>query len=102
MVAIEKTRRFLRENGLYVFAEYLTSSFLATVRNNLVARKFRVQKIKIGSRAYLRGLSCVHMGEDFSAQDGLWLEAVTKYNDQVFTPKIVIGNHVRASHFVHI
>ena len=102
MVAIEKTSRFLRENGLYVFATHLTNVFFSIVRDNLVARQFRVAKIKIGSRAHLRGLACIHMGEDFSAQEGLWLEAITKYNDQVFTPRIVIGNHVRASHFVHI
>jgi lipopolysaccharide O-acetyltransferase len=42
------------------------------------------------------------MGEDFSADDGLWLHAITRYNDQNFSPKIVIGNHVRISRWVHI
>jgi lipopolysaccharide O-acetyltransferase len=42
------------------------------------------------------------MGEDFSAEDGLWLEAVTRSNDQTFSPRIVIGSHVRISRWVHI
>jgi len=42
------------------------------------------------------------MGEDFSAEDGLWLEAISQYSNQTFLPRIVIGEHVRASHFVHI
>ncbi len=42
------------------------------------------------------------MGEDFSAEDGLWLEAITRYNSQTFLPRIVIGNHVRVSRWTHI
>ena len=72
------------------------------IRNRLISRKLGVEKISIGPRAHLRGLSFVQMGNDFSAGDGLWLEAITKYNDQTFSPQIVIGKHVRASHFVHI
>ena len=72
------------------------------IRNYLLSRKFGVKRIQIGPRARLRGLSCVEMGEDFAAGDGLWLEAITRYNDQSFSPKIVIGQHVRISHFVHI
>jgi acetyltransferase-like isoleucine patch superfamily enzyme len=44
----------------------------------------------------------MQVGEDFSAEAGLWLEAITTYNDQVFSPRIVIGKHVRISQFVHI
>ena len=42
------------------------------------------------------------MGEDCQAGSGLWLEAVTQYNDQTFEPRITIGEHVRLSNFVHI
>jgi lipopolysaccharide O-acetyltransferase len=68
----------------------------------LIARKLGVKRIRIGPRSYLRGLSSIEMGEDFAAGDGLWLEAITRFNDQVFIPRIVIGKHVRVSHFVHI
>jgi lipopolysaccharide O-acetyltransferase len=72
------------------------------IRNYLIARKLHVKKIRIGPRAHLRGLSSVSMGEGFTAGDGLWLEAIMRHNEQNFTPRIVIGKHVRVSHSVHI
>lgn len=74
----------------------------STVRNYLISRKLGVKKIRVGPAAYLRGLSFVEIGEDFSAGRGLWLEAISRYNDEEFAPRIVIGNHVRISQFVHI
>jgi lipopolysaccharide O-acetyltransferase len=94
--------QFLKDNGVYVLAASLTEQPTCLVRNHLLARKLRVQKIKIGPRAHLRGLSSIDMGEDFQAGEGLWLEAITKYNEQFFSPTIVIGQHVRISHFGHI
>jgi len=75
---------------------------IGLARNCLIARKLRVKQIKIGPRSHLRGLAFITMGEDFAAGDGLWLEAIPRYNDQNFLPRIVIGQHVRISHFVHI
>jgi len=93
---------FFRENGSYVFLSTMASSPLRYVRNRLLARKFRVSKIHIGPRSYLRGVSSVTMGEDFSAAEGLWLEAVTRYGGKKFNPRLVIGNHVRVSRWSHI
>jgi lipopolysaccharide O-acetyltransferase len=92
----------LHENGIFVVATQLLEAIQGWARNSLIARKLKVSKIRIGPRSLLRGLSSIQMGEDFSAGTGLWLEAVTKYNDQTFSPKIIIGSQVRASHFVHI
>ena len=94
--------QFLKENGVYVLAASLTEQPTCLIRNHLLARKLRVKEIRIGPRAHLRGLSAIDMGEDFQAGEGLWLEAITKYNEQVFSPRIVIGQHVRISHFGHI
>lgn len=68
----------------------------------MIASKLGVKKISIGPRANLRGLSCVRMGEDFIALDGFWLEAITRYSDQRFSPQVVIGNRVRVSQWVHV
>jgi lipopolysaccharide O-acetyltransferase len=99
---MDRLRRSLRENGLYILAAQISGSLLSFPRNSLIARKLGVKRIRIGPRSYLRGLSSIEMGEDFAAGDGLWLEAITRFNDQVFIPRIVIGKHVRVSHFVHI
>ena len=99
---LNRLRQFLGENGSYVLATTLVEFSRSTFRNYLISRKLRVKKIRIGPAAHLRGLAFVKMGEDFSAGRGLWLEAICRYNDQDFTPRIVIGNHVRISQFVHI
>jgi lipopolysaccharide O-acetyltransferase len=99
---LNRLRRFLQENGLHVFGMNVAAFSAGLGRNFLISRKLGVAKIKIGPRAYLRGLSSVRMGEDFAAEEGLWLEAITSYDGQNFTPKIIIGQHVRVSRFVHI
>lgn len=92
----------LEEDGLYVAATRRMESIIAFFRNYLIARKLGVKKIHIGPRANLRGLSSIQMGEDFVALDALWMHAVTRYYDERFSPKIVIGNRVRVSQWVHI
>jgi lipopolysaccharide O-acetyltransferase len=42
------------------------------------------------------------MGEDFSAGQGLWLEAVLRHHGQTFTPRIVLGRNVTVSAWSHI
>ena len=94
--------RFYCENGSYLLAARLLDSPLDFVRNYFISKRLRVKKISIGPRYYLRGLSSVCMGEDFSAGEGFWMDAITRYRGQAFSPRIVIGNHVRISQWVHI
>jgi lipopolysaccharide O-acetyltransferase len=97
-----KILSFFHENGGYVFFSTLAGRPFRSLRNRMLAAKLGVRKIDIGSKAYLRGLASITMGEDFSAGDGLWLDAITRYGSQRFNPKLVIGNHVRISHWSHI
>ena len=99
---MNRLKQFLRENGIYILLTHLAARSLGLVRNYSIARKLGVKRLNIGPRAYLRGLSSIHIGEDFSAEAGLWLEAITDYNGQKFLPKIVIGKYARMSQFVHI
>ena len=80
----------------------LKDIFFGSMRNYFLSRKFGVSKINIGARSYLRGLSSIQMGDDVEAGDGLWLHAVKDYGDQQFSPRIVIGDRVRMSQWVHI
>ena len=93
---------FFQENGTYVLLATLVDQLFRMVRNRMLASSFGVKRIDIGPRSYLRGLSHIMMGEDFKAGDGLWLQAITHYETQVFNPRITIGNHVRVSHWSHI
>lgn len=100
--AFNRGRRFLEENGSYVFGASLVEGLCGLVRNHMMSRKLRVKSIKLGPYSRLRGLSSITIGEDFAAGPGFWLEALTRYNDQTFSPRVLIGSHVRISHFVHI
>ena len=97
-----KGSSFLKENGSYVWLKTALGLPGQMLRDRLLARKFGVRKLRIGSGSFLRGLSHVEMGEDFMAGDGLWLQAVTGYAGETFAPRIQIGNHVRVSHWSHI
>src|SRR5216683_5676262 len=90
-----RTLSFFRENGSYVFFSTLAGCPFRFLRNQMLAGKLGVHKLDVGPRAHLRGLASISMGEDFSAGEGVWLEAITRYGDERFTPKLVIGNHVR-------
>ena len=93
---------FFHENGIYVSASMLIDYVFSTLRNWVLNQKVGAGKIRIGPRSHLRGLSCIVIGEDFFAGEGLWLEAVTRYGGETITPKMVIGDHVRISSWSHI
>jgi lipopolysaccharide O-acetyltransferase len=99
---LNQIRRFHNENGSYLSLQLLSGKAAGLVRNYCLSRKLQATNLKIGPRPYLRGLSSIRIGDDFSAETGLWLEAITRYGDQTFTPRIMIGRHVRISQFVHI
>jgi hypothetical protein len=48
------------------------------------------------------GLVFYQTGEGFSAADSLWMHAYTRYWDQRFCPRILIGNDVRINQRVQI
>ena len=54
--------------------------------------------------SFLQVADCRYMqvGQNFFAEKFLWLNAVTSYGGQRFTPKILIGDNVHINHFVHI
>jgi lipopolysaccharide O-acetyltransferase len=62
----------------------------------------KTEGLHIGRYSRLKGLAFMKFGKDFSAGDGLWMEAIARYEDQVFQPRIVIGDSVRISNWVHI
>ncbi len=99
---LQKSLSFFQENGSYVFLSALAGGSLRWLRNRMLARKLGVRRLDIGPRAYIRGLSCIEIGEHFSSGDGLWLEALTRYCDQRFSPRLVIGNFVHVSNWCHI
>ncbi|WP_420240110.1 DapH/DapD/GlmU-related protein (plasmid) [Telmatobacter bradus] len=99
---LRKTTKFISVNGPYLFICELGRRVGIVFRRLMLARKLGCPDISIGPRCYLRGLTCIHIGKKFRAGEGLWMEAIVAYNQQSFSPSIVIGDNVSVSHWVHI
>ena len=60
----------------------------------------------INPDSHLGGLRNMNIGKSFSAGRGLWLETIESYgegdNVQQFQPRLIIGNSVSLSEYVHI
>lgn len=52
--------------------------------------------------ANIRGAKHIRLGKNFRCRNNLWMDALTKYNDQRFTPSIIIGDNFSASDYFHI
>jgi lipopolysaccharide O-acetyltransferase len=73
------------------------------VFNYCIARKLPgAENISLKPNAIISGLMHISIGKNFIAGDFLKLEAVTKFADQQFTPRIVIKDNVSINDFVHI
>jgi lipopolysaccharide O-acetyltransferase len=94
--------RFRTVHGLYALVLRYARHPFRQFYNRIQAHKFGVKGIRFGPGARLQGISAIQMGEGFSAGPGLWLEAVLRYEDQTFTPRIVIGRNVEISTWGHI
>jgi lipopolysaccharide O-acetyltransferase len=94
--------RFLKENGSYLFACELGRRVGVIFRRLMLAKKLRCPDITLGPGCFLRGLTHITIGRNFHAGEGLWLEAVSLHQSQVFSPSILIGHDVSISSWVHI
>jgi lipopolysaccharide O-acetyltransferase len=98
----KRAMRFIRANGLYLFATELERRAGISFRRWMLSRRLGCPDIVIGPRCHLRGLDCMRIGKHFQADEGLWLEAVIAHLDQSFSPRIVIGDDVSISRWSHI
>lgn len=99
---LDKIQKFSAENGWYLLGEEATSQLARLFRGYILGRRLGTSKMQIGPDSHVRGLSRMKIGSNFRAGRGLWLEAITRYDDQVFSPRLVIGDRVSASRWVHI
>ncbi len=91
MSSILSSLRLARENGWPPLQGRVAHSSLRRTRDRVTARPLRAPGFRAGSRPRLLGLSHIRVGGNFSAGDNLWLEAVTHYAGQSFSPELSIG-----------
>lgn len=58
--------------------------------------------LQVGPGSVLRGGTALRIGHRFYANGPVWIEAIHRYRDQTFQPRLVIGNRVCASNGLHI
>lgn len=72
------------------------------LRDRGIAHALGATGFRCGRTPRLLGLRHMRIGPNFHAGDSLWLEAVTKYAGQAFTPQLVLEANVSVSDRVHI
>jgi acetyltransferase-like isoleucine patch superfamily enzyme len=95
-------REQLKANGaLWGFVGILRL-ILKAVKSKCIGWYLDAPEINLGPGCHLNGVRFMRFGQDIAARSNLWIEAVTRYGANVFTPLIVIGDRVRFSDAVHI
>ncbi len=78
------------------------SKLIHKLKSLLLARTFHAPGLYFGPGCLVRGANHITFGRNIYAHGSLWLEAVRRYNGQVFVPHITIEDDVSFSEGVHI
>jgi lipopolysaccharide O-acetyltransferase len=93
---------FAKENGIFLTLQKACGAGLRRTRDSFLARRLGIRDLRIGKHPRLAGLNHIRLGENFSAGDGLWLEAIAYFAGQDYTPALDIGRNCNLSDQVHI
>jgi acetyltransferase-like isoleucine patch superfamily enzyme len=97
---MKKILSLIEQDGIFAFFnifDYLFNKILSYS----ISMYFNT-KISLSSPFFIKGFKYIKLGEGFSAGKGLWLEAVSKYLQFEYEPRIMIGKNVKLSKNVHI
>ncbi len=95
-------RSYLRENGWLLLLSRLISVPPLRARDALLSRQLQAPGLRMGRSPRLLGLRHIRLGRNLHAGNDLWLEAVTSYGGQSFSPLLSIGDDCNLSDHVHI
>lgn len=96
-----RVEAILRREGGNVFS-VIISSLKMRIRCIYYRKMLGWDVRSIGESAYIRGKSYISIGKNFNCRRNLWLEAVTKFNQQSFSPEICIGDNFGCSDSLHV
>lgn len=96
---IIKAKICYKNNGLLLTCTIYFRKIINKLYNSIIIGR---RDTSIDSRAKIIGYKGIKIGQNFYAGKGLWLEAVSNYNEQLKSPKLIIGNDVSFSDFNHI
>jgi acetyltransferase-like isoleucine patch superfamily enzyme len=94
---------YMRENGIMLYLLRKKRSWKSKLYNYFLARKLGGAKnLNIHPSAQLLGVSHFSIGRNFLAGEHLRMEAITKYANKDYNPRIIIKDNVGINDFVHI
>jgi len=91
----KKIKRKINENGYALILYMFLKKIICKLFTIFILGRFDVS-ISLNSR--LNGINYMKIGKNFTAGNGLWLEAI----NIECVPKIVIGDYVNIGEYVHI
>lgn len=75
---------------------------VSRVKDSFLSWILDAPQVHIGTGSVIRGSKYMSFGKGIFINGDLWLEAISHYEGQRFTPKIEIGDFVSLSNSVHI
>ncbi|MCH2239352.1 MAG: hypothetical protein MK060_15860 [Blastomonas sp.] len=99
---IGKLQNILKRDGFLLALANIASRLRSGIRSRFAAHALNAPGIFLGGHSIIRGARSISFGRDIHVGCGIWLEAVTEYREQRFTPTITIGDRVSFSADVHI
>lgn len=93
---------FHEENGLWLTLQKAAGAAARRSRDRMLAARLGTRGMRLGKHPKLAGLAHMRIGENFSAGNGLWLDAITLFAGQTYEPLLTIGSDCNVSDSVHI
>jgi lipopolysaccharide O-acetyltransferase len=95
-------RAYAQENGWFLTAQRSVGGLYRRLRDGMLARALGAEGMGLGRNPRIAGVRHIRLGANFSAGDGLWLDAITEFAGHRYTPEIAIGESCNLSSYVHI
>jgi acetyltransferase-like isoleucine patch superfamily enzyme len=99
---VASLRVFGAENGWLLLARRVAGATVRRLRDVVLARRLKTVGLRLGRSPKLVGLAHMRVGKNFSAGNGLWLEAATVVGGERYEPLITISANVNFSDNVHV
>ncbi len=94
--------RLRRDEGLLWGAVLVLRRMASVLRSGVAARALGAPGLHLGAPAVIRGARRIRFGRGVHVGGSIWIEAVTRYAEQSYTPTIVLGDGVSFSEGCHI
>ena len=90
---------FSRKKGLFWTMQFYYRRLQSVLYARLIFGRW---DISLHPDSKISGTEYMEIGQHFSSERGLWMEAVDEYGTQHFKPRLIIGDNVSLSEYVHI